>query len=82
MKKGFACSAMLIPCRCTEDPGRHKLRCASEGRLSDSWAEIERQLDSSRSTRNGHFAGRHELLLYGVELDHRKADSRVRPLSV
>ena len=31
---------------------------------------------------NGHLAGRHELLLYGVELDHRKADSRVRPLSV
>ena len=60
----------------------HKLRGTSESPLSDSWAEIERQLDSSRSTHNGHFAGRHELLLYGVELDHRKADCRVRPVSV
>lgn len=33
---------------------RHKLRCDSEGQLSASWAEIERQLDSSGSTRNGH----------------------------
>ena len=33
---------------------RHKLRCASDGPLSDSWAEIERQLASSGSTRNGH----------------------------
>jgi hypothetical protein len=24
--------------------------------------------------RNGHFAGRHELLVYGVELERRKAD--------
>ena len=32
--------------------------------------------------RNGHFAGRHELLLNGVELDHWKADCRVRPVSV
>ena len=30
----------------------------------------------------GHFAGRHELLLNGVELDHWKADCRVRPVSV
>jgi hypothetical protein len=29
----------------------------------------------------GTYAGRHELLLYGVELEHRKADSRVRPVA-
>ena len=30
---------------------------------------------------NGHFAGHHELLLHGVELGRRKADSRVRPVA-
>jgi len=30
----------------------------------------------------GHLAGRHELLRHGVELEHWKADSRVRQVSV
>jgi len=57
-----------------EPHSRHKLRCDTEGQLSDSWAEIECQVDSSRSTRKGHFAGRHDLPLYGVELERRKDD--------
>ena len=43
------------PCIAALEPhSRHKLRCNSEGLLSYSWVEIECQLDSSRSTRNGH----------------------------
>jgi hypothetical protein len=30
----------------------------------------------------GHFTGRHELLLYGIELEHRKADCGEEPLWV
>jgi hypothetical protein len=50
---------------------RHELRCDSNGPLSDSWAEIERQLASTGRTRNGHLAGRHELFLYGFEPEQR-----------
>ena len=46
-----------VPCIAALEPhNRHKLRCNSEGLLSYSWVEIECQLDSSRSTRNGHRA--------------------------
>ena len=65
-----------------EPDSRQEFGCASEGQLSDSRAEIERQLASSRNTRNGHFAGGHERLLYGVELDRRKSQSRGHPISV
>lgn len=43
----------MAPCAALEPHSRHKLRLTSESLLSDSWAEIEHQLDSSGSTRNG-----------------------------
>jgi hypothetical protein len=48
-----------------------------QGQLFDSWAEIEWQLYSSVSTRNGHFEVDQERLLKGDELGHPKADRRV-----
>jgi hypothetical protein len=49
---------------------------------SDDQSEMKwttRKLPVVKS-RNGHNAGRHELLLYGVELEQRKADCGVHPL--
>ncbi len=51
-------------------------------RLGFSGRRRERPVLTLLTDSLGHFAGRHELLLNGVELDHLKADCRVRPVSV
>ena len=58
-----------IPANAALEPhSPHKLRGTSESPLSDSWAEIERQLDSSRSTRNGHLSVVDDRPLYSTQI--------------
>lgn len=55
-------------------------RLIIQGQLFDSWAEIEWQLYSSVSTRNGYDGEGHEWLLNRAELDHREANYCEHPI--
>ena len=65
VKRLFTVVTCMTVFAALEPHSRHKLRCDSEGQLFDSWAEIERQLDSSRSTRNGHIVRARHFQLNG-----------------